>query len=151
MTSPIPPIKAVTDARSALAAATASQTSAKTSLATLQSQQAVLLRKGDAAGARLLDTKITAARTALDTANKNVANLSALLTKASDGLLVATTPESLLATLDAKFPITMLPVRLEARYATNATALNVRIYPDQIHIDGHERELTAAESQAGTD
>jgi hypothetical protein len=149
MTAPIPPIKAVTDVRAALAAATTQQTAAKTSLATLLAQQAALLRKGDTAGAKLLETKITAARTTLDTATKNVANLNAQLVKASDGLLVATTPESLVATLDGRFPITMLPVRLEARYVTNASALNVRIYPDQIHIDGHERELTAAESQAG--
>jgi hypothetical protein len=151
MTAPIPPIKAVTDARAALAAATTRQTAAKTLLATLQAQQAALLRKGDALGAKALDTKITAARATLDAATKDVANFTAQLGKASDGVLVATTPESLVATLDARFPITMLPVRLEARYASNATALNVRIYPDQIHIDGHERELTTAESQAGMD
>ena len=110
MTTPIPPIKAVTDARAALATATAKQTAAKTSLATLLAQQAALLRKGDATGAKLLDAKIAAARTTLDAATKNVANLNAQLVKASDGLLVATTPESLVATLDARFPITMLPV-----------------------------------------
>jgi hypothetical protein len=149
MTVPLPPIKAVTDARAALAAATTRQTAAKTLLATLVAQQAALLRKGDVAGANALGVRITAARTALDAATKEVATLAEQLGKASDGLVTATTPESLVATLDARFPVTMLPVRLEARYAANATALNVRIYPDQIHIDGHERELTAAESQAG--
>jgi hypothetical protein len=49
-------------------------------------------------------------------------------------------------------PIALLPVRIETRYATEATgpALLVRIYPDEIHVDDHQPELTDAEMTAAT-
>ncbi len=46
-------------------------------------------------------------------------------------------------------PVTMLPVRLETRYGTNNTQLRVRIFPDTIHQDTHEPELTDLERAAG--
>jgi hypothetical protein len=44
-------------------------------------------------------------------------------------------------------PISLLPVRLETRFV--GTDLLIRIYPDVIHIDSHESELTDAEVAAG--
>jgi hypothetical protein len=54
--------------------------------------------------------------------------------------------------LDPAVPCLLLPVRLETRFATipGGTVLRVRIYPDEIHLDTHERGLTAAEVQVGT-
>ena len=53
------------------------------------------------------------------------------------------------AALAGDVPIALLPVRLEARFFDNATELRVRIFPDQIHVDAHEPELTARERDAG--
>src|SRR5262245_44437441 len=49
-------------------------------------------------------------------------------------------------------PLVLLPIRLETRFFTiagGATELRVRIYPDKIHLDSHERDLTADEQMWG--
>ena len=51
-------------------------------------------------------------------------------------------------TLDAAYPIALLPVRLEARFAS-PTLLQVRIFPDDIWADTHEPELTDQELADG--
>lgn len=54
--------------------------------------------------------------------------------------------------LDAGVPCLLLPVRLETRFHTdpNSTLLRVRVYPDEIHLDQHERGLTDEEVALGT-
>ena len=46
-------------------------------------------------------------------------------------------------------PLVLFPVRLETRFfplaGTGSAELRVRVYPDQVHIDAHEPELTADE------
>jgi hypothetical protein len=54
-----------------------------------------------------------------------------------------------IAALTPGVPIVLLPVRIEARFFNAAKELRVRIFPDQIHADAHEPELTAAERDAG--
>src|SRR5688572_30116646 len=54
-----------------------------------------------------------------------------------------------IAALAGNVPIALLPVRLEARFFDNGRELRVRIFPDQIHIDAHEPELTRTERDAG--
>jgi hypothetical protein len=52
-----------------------------------------------------------------------------------------------IASLAGGVPIALLPVRLETRWIGGE--LRVRIFPDQIHIDSHEPELTESERDAG--
>ncbi len=53
--------------------------------------------------------------------------------------------------LRTTLPLVMLPVRLETRFATGGRTpeLWIRIYPDEIHADAHEGELTDEEIGAG--
>ena len=55
---------------------------------------------------------------------------------------------------DAGLPMVLLPVRIETAYLLNAgglvAELAIRVYPDEIHVDSHEPELTQAELAAGT-
>ena len=53
---------------------------------------------------------------------------------------------------DPGLPLVLLPVRIETAYLPTeaGTDLVVRVYPDDIHVDSHEPELTAAELAAGT-
>lgn len=57
--------------------------------------------------------------------------------------------EAMISNFRADTPVLMLPVRLETRYFDNNKELRVRVFPDQIHIDNHETELTEDEVSAG--
>jgi hypothetical protein len=48
---------------------------------------------------------------------------------------------------DAVVPLLLLPVRIETRYLDQRT-LRIRIFPDDIHVDGLERGMTDAEQAA---
>ncbi len=56
---------------------------------------------------------------------------------------------------DPGLPLALLPVRIETAYlpstsVAGGTDLVVRVYPDDIHVDTHEPELTSGELAAGT-
>src|SRR3954471_9972174 len=49
-------------------------------------------------------------------------------------------------------PLVLLPVRLETRFFTLPTGvieLRVRVFPDKIHLDSHEPDLTVDEQTWG--
>ncbi|MGW4202015.1 hypothetical protein [Streptomyces sp. NPDC004726] len=70
-------------------------------------------------------------------------------TPAPTALTVPTAP---VWTLSTGYPLALLPVRLETRFAgPEHERLLVRIFPDALHIDSHEGALTPDEDQAGRD
>ncbi len=52
---------------------------------------------------------------------------------------------------ESDVPVALLPVRIETRSAAGRTRLRVRIYPDDIHVDQHDRGLSDDERAAGQD
>jgi hypothetical protein len=63
-----------------------------------------------------------------------------------------TDPRELISGLDDSFPLLLFPVRIETKFRSSrdANALLVRIFPDDIAMAHHEKELTVAERDAGT-
>ncbi|MCK9481737.1 MAG: hypothetical protein M0R38_08270 [Bacteroidia bacterium] len=66
--------------------------------------------------------------------------------------LAAHTPlhKNLVNNLHDKFPILLLPVRIETRFyldSGNKYHLKVRFFPDDVHIENHEWLLTPSETQ----
>jgi hypothetical protein len=61
-------------------------------------------------------------------------------------------PEMLIQLCESDRPLALFPVRLETRFfpqPNGGSELRVRVYPDRIHIDSHEAELTQAEKTWG--
>lgn len=134
-------------ARTNADAARAQASAADAQVARLAAARATRLRTG--AAATDLDQQLAAARTARQAARDRERSFIARIAELSATLVTTVTPEGLVATLDAAHPICLLPVRIETRFFDNGTTLGVRIYPDQVHIDQHETELTDQEVTAG--
>jgi hypothetical protein len=62
-------------------------------------------------------------------------------------------PPPMLATLcPSDRPLALFPVRLETRFFSKpdgSTELRVRVYPDKVHVDSHEPDLTPSEQEWG--
>ena len=64
--------------------------------------------------------------------------------------LLGVQPDDLFTGLEANVPLVLLPVRLETSFAVDGSSLlHVRIFPDDLHIDGHDEELTSIEAALG--
>jgi hypothetical protein len=63
-----------------------------------------------------------------------------------------TDPRELISGLDDSFPLLLFPVRIETKFHSghDGNALLVRIFPDDIAIAHHEKELTVSEKDVGT-
>jgi hypothetical protein len=64
---------------------------------------------------------------------------------------IVTTSGHVIEGINTRIPITMLPLRLETRFAGTAASpqLLVRIYPDDVHIDQFDPRLTPDEERYG--
>jgi hypothetical protein len=91
------------------------------------------------------DDEVLGVRTELnDRLGEHVATL-----ETTDGRLTdANEPDPLVA-LDWHDPVATLPVRLETRFVDGGDTLAVRIYPEPLHVDTHEDQLTPAERDWG--
>lgn len=66
----------------------------------------------------------------------------------AEGLVAGLDEARAVTALDGRVPVAMLPVRIETRFGTDRTSLAIRVFPDQIHLDAHEPELTDDERAA---
>lgn len=143
-------------ARAKLAAAERSQQEALTDAADAQAQLDAARREGDQAAIEAATALLATARAALaeagragDTAEKAIAAARGRALAGGGGFDL----------LSAKHPLLLLPVRIETRFAWpdaagnrsfapitgTARSLLIRIYPDDVHDDAHEPELTPTE------
>lgn len=110
-----------------------------------------------AAERRADSSSITRLRHAQDTLLQSVETVDAEIAIAEKALHAAASnwaqqASDPFADLPPDSNIVMLPVRLETRFLPDAQGrdeLLVRIYPDDIHVDAHEPELTERERAAG--
>ncbi|PVG80872.1 hypothetical protein DDE18_21050 [Nocardioides gansuensis] len=143
--------------RAALGDAEQDAARARWSLAAADTALQDAMRRGDAeAIARAVDERRTAEEEHLAIAGRLTDLHRAVhggLAEFVDRLPVA--PEgradSLLEGVDQAVPIALFPVRLETRFAgpDSAPVLRVRIYPDDLHVDDHEPDLSEEEADLG--
>lgn len=107
-------------------------------VATAERQRAGLGTDATTAERRAALTALNAARDALHAAMRQFVNVH--------------DPDALLAKLDPHVPLLLTPVRLETRLLPDGgrpDTLLVRIFPDDVHIESHDPELTDGEVQQG--
>ncbi|MEW6734623.1 MAG: TM1812 family CRISPR-associated protein [Acidobacteriota bacterium] len=68
-----------------------------------------------------------------------------------ESLINSSSTNDVISLVKTDLPIALLPVRLETRFVSvpNGTQLLIRVYPDDLHVDTHETELTDEELELG--
>ena len=87
---------------------------------------------------------------------RNQSNLQSLKGELSDlvrKFVLPQSPQQLASQLDDSLPCLLFPVRTETRFmgAPGSRDLWVRVYPDDIAVHTHEKELTRDEADAGVE
>ncbi|MDT5235677.1 MAG: hypothetical protein QOF47_1664 [Mycobacterium sp.] len=122
------------------------QTRVRADLAARQAQLDALQRSGasDTAIQRAAD-RVAKLERSRDDLHDRHADIVGRIGELGVDLADGRRPDSLVTALDADLPVAMLPVRIETRFSPDRAALDIRIYPDQVHLDNHEPEFTDAE------
>jgi hypothetical protein len=134
--------------RAQLAPLQATEAAGQLQLIELQNELRIAERKRDLPAVSRLTAQIRQLQGQLMSTAAEIAALIAQLTaKGYPPEPVGPQIESLAATV----PVALLPVRLETRWVSGAAGaeLWIRIFPDQIHSDTHEPELTGEEVSWG--
>jgi len=122
-------------------------------LTTAQSRAEQLRREGDKEEAKQASARVTQLRARHGDALAKLERLQQSLATARSALLAPLPdPADAIKLLEPDQPIALLPVRIETRFAASATGgwdLLTRIYPDEIHSDALEMELTDDELDWG--
>lgn len=142
------------DDREALHAVEATVTGTRWRLAQAVSQYGDALRSGDpraiARAADLRDDAVRRHEEAVGTAASLRAQGLSHLADGVDTLRDELREGQVALGMDSDLPIALLPVRLETRFAgtDDEPVLQVRIYPDDVHVDDHEPLLSPEEETA---
>lgn len=143
-------LQPITAARQSVAETQAQLTTNAVTLAQIAAQRDHLLRQGSSPDQiQPIEAQLVQLKDQRQSLQAQVTTQVSSIRDLSAAIAALDMPEKLVESLDAAFPIALLPVRLETRFFNRGTELWIRIFPDQIHIDAHEPELTAAEVEAG--
>lgn len=121
---------------------------------TRELQLAALRRQGPAFAeqAAALERDIAQLNESVTRERAGLASLEDRLGTLVGGFVLEQSPQQLVAGLDDALPCVLFPLRIETRFMTGPTGareLWVRVYPDDIAVHTHEKELTRDEADNG--
>src|SRR5690349_17537615 len=118
---------------------------------TKEQQLAALKRQGSAFAeqAAALEREIGALSETVTRERSNLSALTQQLSTAVGTLVLEQTPQQVVSQLDDALPCVLFPLRIETRFMNGADGqreLWARVYPDDIAVHTHEKELTRDEA-----